>query len=597
MCYVCAARGSMASWAAFDHGVGGSSFAATAPAAMTSVGATGNRNIDALLSGYRWVGSITYSFPDSRSDYESGYTEVSATGFGSVSFNQMQAARFILEGTSAYTGGPRMGLTAFEQFTNASISDAGFNGADIRIAKSSSANPTAYAYYPVGDYRAGDIWFGTQYDYGNPQLGSYAYATMVHELGHALGLKHGHQTGGVSNISMTADRDSLEFSVMTYRSYIGQAPNGYTNETYGYPQTFMMYDIAALQHMYGANFNTNSGNTTYRWDPNTGQTFVNGIGQGTPGANRVFLTIWDGGGIDTYDFSNYTTNLQIDLTPGGWSLMSAVQQTNLGEGNHARGNVFNALQYHGDARSLIENAVGGSGSDSIVGNAADNVLTGNSGNDTLDGASGTDTAQFSSLMSDYDCSLLSGNILRVIDRRAGSPDGTDYLSGIEYLKFADTTVRVSSVVSQPLPNGSGFARSGSWTGYSYGAQGWYVGDFNGDGRDDIFRYAPGSSGADMFLSTGSGFAHSGSWTGAGAHKWYIGDFNNDGKDDVLREALTGTGAEVFLSNGSSFVSAGRWTADESGDQGWYVGNFDGASGQDIFRYVPGYSGAEMYLTL
>ena len=357
---------------------------------MTSVGATGNRNIDALLSGYRWTGAITYSFPDSRSDYESSYTEASATGFGSVSFNQMQAARFILEGTSAYSGGPRMGLTAFEQFTSASISDAGFNGADIRIAKSSSANPTAYAYYPVGDYRAGDIWFGTQYDYGNPQLGSYAYATMVHELGHALGLKHAHETGGVSNVSMASDRDSLEFSVMTYRSYIGQTPNGYTNETYGFPQTFMMYDIAALQHMYGANFNTNSGNTIYRWDATTGQAFVNGVSQGAPGANRVFLTIWDGGGTDTYDFSNYSTNLQVDLSPGGWSLISDVQRANLGGGNYARGNVFNALQYQGDARSLIEGAIGGSGNDTILGNAANNSLSGRWGNDVLKSLDGND---------------------------------------------------------------------------------------------------------------------------------------------------------------------------------------------------------------
>jgi len=538
MCYVCAARGSMASWAAFDHGVDGSTFAATAPAAMTSVGATGDQNIDALLSGYRWMGSITYSFPDSRSDYESGYTEASATGFSSVSFNQMQAARFILEGTSAYTGGPRMGLTAFEQFTNASISDAGSNGADIRIAKSSSANPTAYAYYPVGDYRAGDIWFGTQYDYGDPQLGSYAYATMVHELGHALGLKHGHQTGGVSNVSMTADRDSLEFSVMTYRSYIGQTPNGYTNETYGFPQTFMMYDIAALQHMYGANFNTNSGNTTYRWDPTTGQAFINGVGQGAPGANRVFLTVWDGGGIDTYDFSNYTTNLQIDLTPGGWSLMSAVQQANLGGGNYARGNVFNALQYQGDARSLIESAVGGAGDDNIRGNAANNTLVGGIGNDYLNGADGIDVAVYSGMRGDYQLSALSNRLYQLLDLRPGAPDGTDVLANVEILRFADTTLTLSSNLNTRIEIGS--------TGTGWRSAG--VGDFNSDGVDDLVWRNTNTSEVHVWTMS-NGQRASGRSLGTTGLEWQVagvGDLDDNRGTSMLLHNTTTTQAEWFL---------------------------------------------------
>ena len=57
---------------------------------------------------------------------------------------------------------------------------------------------------------------------------------------------------------------------------------------------------------------------------------------------------------------------------------------------NARGNVFNALQYNGDARSLIENAMGGSGDDDILGNAANNVLYGNDGDDDLTGFAGND---------------------------------------------------------------------------------------------------------------------------------------------------------------------------------------------------------------
>jgi serralysin len=70
-----------------------------------------------------------------------------------------------------------------------------------------------------------------------------------------------------------------------------------------------------------------------------------------------------------------------------------VQRAFLGNGNYARGNIFNALQYHGDARSLIENAIGGSGNDTIAGNAAANNLQGGDGNDSLTGATGNDVLE------------------------------------------------------------------------------------------------------------------------------------------------------------------------------------------------------------
>jgi serralysin len=454
MCLMCATQGLSASWQTFDHDLassGGGSFAA-APAdagTVASVGLTGEQNIDGLLYGTRWSGAITYSFPDARADYEVTYSEAD-NGFGAVSFNQQQAARYILEGTSPYSGGPKMTLTAFESFTEATISDAGSDGADIRIAKSSEASPTAYAYIPHSSYYGGDVWFGTSSDYSNPRVGNYQYATMLHELGHALGLKHGHTADGLGSIALSADRDSMEFSVMTYRPYIGaSSTRGYTNETYGYAQTYMMYDIAALQQLYGADFTTNSGSTVYSWSAVTGETFVNGVGQGAPGtgtggsSNRIFETIWDGGGIDTYDLSNYTTNLAIDLNPGSWSLFSAAQRANLGDGHYARANVFNALQFQGDSRSLIENAIGGSGADTIVGNMADNRLTGGAGNDLLEGSGGANTAVYSGNFSDYHWSQNADSSLTIWDVRAGSADGIDTLRNIQYLAFRDQTIAVA----------------------------------------------------------------------------------------------------------------------------------------------------------
>jgi serralysin len=113
---------------------------------------------------------------------------------------------------------------------------------------------------------------------------------------------------------------------------------------------------------------------------------INGASQGAPGtgtasSNRVFMTIWDGGGNDTYNLSNYTNGTTIDLRPGEWSKTSPLQTANLGDGHFARGNIANALLYNGNTASLIENAITGPGDDVLVANQAANHLTGGSGAD------------------------------------------------------------------------------------------------------------------------------------------------------------------------------------------------------------------------
>jgi hypothetical protein len=148
-----------------------------------------------------------------------------------------------------------------------------------------------------------------------------------------------------------------------------------------------------------------------------------------------------------------------------------------------------------------------------------------------------------------------------------------------------------------LSDGTQFNSVGSWTGAGYGSDGWYVGDFNGDGKDDIFRYYPGVSGADMFLSDGTQFNSVGSWTGAGngSDGWYVGDFNGDGKDDIFRYYPGVSGADMFLSDGTQFNSVGSWTGAGNGSDGWYVGDFNGDGKDDIMRYTPG-KGSEVFLS-
>lgn len=351
--------------------------------------ATGMDDINALLSGTQWESNeVRYSFTSNfKYDYELSYLNSDSykSSFKSLNEDQREA---IYDWVAMYEDVSLLDmveLTGSENDKNATI----------RIAKSLE---TAHAFFP-DDIRveAGDIWFNHD-DYEEPTLGNHTFVTFGHEIGHALGLEHGHEENGVSNVALNYYRDSMEFSIMTYRSYVGEQieeynDEGYPNEDWGYAQSLMMYDIRAIQQMYGANFDTNSGDTIYRFSPSTGEMLVNGMGQGTPGDNRIFRTIWDGDGIDTYNFDNYTTNLAIDLEPGGWSDLDVGgynQKADLGDGHDARAHVFNALTYYGDSRSLIENAVGGSGDDSITGNVKANTLIGAYGSDTVDGGFGED---------------------------------------------------------------------------------------------------------------------------------------------------------------------------------------------------------------
>lgn len=350
-----------------------------------TVTATGTQTTDGLFFGTAWAGPITYAFPTASSDYS--YTGEPTNVFGTVSTLQQNAAKFALD--TAFGAAANDGFSV-EGFTNVTISGGSKTTATLRFAETDGSG-TAHAYFPTTAAVGGDVWFGRSFDYRSPVAGNYAWATMLHEIGHALGLKHGHEAE-FGFPALPSNTDSMEYSIMTYRSNVGGHTNYYANEEFGYAQSYMMYDIAALQKMYGADFSTNSGNTVYKWNPNSGDTLVNGQVAIDAGGNRIFATIWDGGGTDTYDLSAYTTSLSIDLRPGSHSKFSAVQLAKLSfeTDAFARGNIFNALLFNGDLRSLIENAKGGSGSDTIRGNQGANSLVGNNGNDKLYGFAGND---------------------------------------------------------------------------------------------------------------------------------------------------------------------------------------------------------------
>jgi hypothetical protein len=412
---------------------------------VDAVNASGNADIDGILWGYRWSGSsLTYSFPVNSTEYtNSGYTSV--TGFQTLNAAQRLAVIGLLEGPSSIESG-----NSIESFTNLTFTFVLTPSATLRFGNATSvdytndstvathtgdhvpgnggtaeANPPESAFGGVAPfspgYAQGDTWL-TAGAYNNPTLGSFQYtAGIMHEIGHNLGLKHGQITQakhGTTFPTLPANHDSQEYSVMTYNQYVGDTSAA--SNLPEAPTTYMQDDIAALQYLYGANYGSTAHNTdtVYQWSQTTGEEFINGVGMGTPQgiratsgnmpnpttsvpvSNWILMTVWDGGGTDTYNFSNFTSNLQVDLNPGAWTITDPNQLADLGNDlaggpeHYARGNIANALidpNNPSETASLIENAIGGSGNDTMIGNAANNALTGNAGNDTFDGGLGIDT--------------------------------------------------------------------------------------------------------------------------------------------------------------------------------------------------------------
>lgn len=186
--------------------------------------------------------------------------------------------------------------------------------------------------------------------------GSYGWLTLIHEVGHAIGLKHpgNYNAGGggtpgpyLTDFGLV---DSRDFTVM---SYSGGVHTGGGNN----PTTPMLYDIAVAQYLYGTNGAYNSGNTNY-----------------VLSSTQDAFARWDGGGTDTLDASSYGGGATLDLR----------------EGESYVTTVGNAHSWNGFGAN-IENATGGAGADTIYGNSLGNVLTGGGGNDTLSGSTGNDT--------------------------------------------------------------------------------------------------------------------------------------------------------------------------------------------------------------
>jgi serralysin len=196
----------------------------------------------------------------------------------------------------------------------------------------------------------------------------------MHEIGHALGLSHPgpYNIGGTGTYTAYARdaiffEDSEQYSLMSY--FNGNTTHAFLSSATA--ATPLLYDIAAIQRLYGANMATRTGDNVYGFNANAGDAFA----IDDPNEQIVF-SVWDAGGRDIFDFSGYDETQWINLNAEAFSSVGGL-----------RNNISIARNV------TIEDAYGGSGVDSMLGSAAANLLRGNAGADSLDGGSGNDTLE------------------------------------------------------------------------------------------------------------------------------------------------------------------------------------------------------------
>lgn len=338
---------------------------------------SGDGTVDALVAGtsYKWgpIGlmgqavTVTYSFMTSLPSYNS-----TASNFQAF--------------TDAMKTAARSALAEWSSVANISFVEVS-DGGTIRFGSEATTEFAGYAYYPTTSEIGGDIWISNSFSYNTtPVAGGYGYLTYLHEIGHAIGLKHpGAYSSGDESPYLSSSVDNTDNTVMSYNS-----------GSVFYPSTVGPYDITAARYLYGYSGTGTIGNVTFGADSAEVFTGDGGVQyvHGRDGADYIDVLggndgVAAGAGTDTVlggDGNDLIYgNLGVDLLSGGSGNDTIFAGQN--DGPASAGDDGITLAY----RTGVETVVGGAGDDVLYGNHGSELILGGSGTDRLFGGQESDT--------------------------------------------------------------------------------------------------------------------------------------------------------------------------------------------------------------